>query len=55
MRIAPTFAVCCLLAARASPRRPKMVHRPVEWTLDGTRFKSVLVYDDATTPSVPAW
>jgi dienelactone hydrolase len=31
----------------------KMVHRPVEWTDGGTRFHSVLVYDDATTAKRP--
>jgi dienelactone hydrolase len=30
-----------------------MVHRPVEWTQDGTRFHSVLVYDDATLVKRP--
>ena len=41
---------CLLLLAGASfAAQAKMVHRPVEWTLDGTRFNSVLVYDDATS------
>jgi dienelactone hydrolase len=31
----------------------KIVHRPVEWTDGGTRFHSVLVYDDAGTAKRP--
>lgn len=31
----------------------KMVHRPVEWTDGGTRFHSVLVYDDAGAAKRP--
>jgi len=30
-----------------------MVARPVDWTLDGTTFKSVLVYDDASNAKRP--
>jgi dienelactone hydrolase len=30
-----------------------MVHRAVEWTQDGTRFHSVLVYDDASSAKRP--
>lgn len=42
-----------LLAGAACAAQAKMVHRPVEWTLGGTRFHSVLVYDDATTAKRP--
>ncbi|MHB1272995.1 MAG: hypothetical protein ACYCZD_09550 [Rhodanobacter sp.] len=44
MRVA---RLCCalLLAGFAFAAQAKMVHRPVEWSLDGTRFHSVLVYD----------
>jgi dienelactone hydrolase len=38
----------CAFAAQAT-----MVAKPVEWTLDGTRFHSVLVYDDAVTAKRP--
>ncbi|NUR23862.1 dienelactone hydrolase family protein [Frateuria sp.] len=31
----------------------KMVHRPVAWTDGGTRFESVLVYDDAVSSQRP--
>jgi dienelactone hydrolase len=47
--------LCCfaLLAALSFVAQAKMVHRPVEWTLDGTHFKSVLVYDDASSTKRP--
>jgi dienelactone hydrolase len=47
--------LCCLalLAALSYTAQAKMVHRPVEWTLDGTHFKSVLVYDDASSAKRP--
>lgn len=52
MRMAP---LCCLLVLLASSfaAQAKMVHRPVQWSQDGTRFHSVLVYDDATTTKRP--
>jgi len=52
MRVA---RLCCalLLAGFAFAAQAKMVHRPVEWSLDGTRFHSVLVYDDATSAKRP--
>ncbi|MGN6120440.1 MAG: dienelactone hydrolase family protein [Rhodanobacter sp.] len=52
MRIA---RLCCLLLLAGSSLavQAKMVHRPVEWTQDGTRFHSVLVYDDATLVKRP--
>ena len=37
----------------ASPVFAKMVAEPVDWKLDGTTFKSVLVYDDAVTTKRP--
>ena len=37
----------------ASPVFAKMVAKPVEWKLDGTTFKSELVYDDAVTAKRP--
>lgn len=43
-----TLLAFCSFAAQA-----KMVHRTVEWTLDGTHFKSVLVYDDASSAKRP--
>lgn len=47
-------AVCvALLASVSLAAQAKMVHRPVEWTLDGTHFKSVLVYDDAAHAKRP--
>jgi dienelactone hydrolase len=42
-----------LLAGFSFAAQAKMVHRPVEWTLDGTHFKSVLVYDDANSSKRP--
>jgi dienelactone hydrolase len=52
MRIA---RLCCLLllAGSSFAVQAKMVHKPVEWTLDGTHFHSVLVYDDATSAKRP--
>ena len=52
MRVA---RLCCalLLAGFAFAAQAKMVHRAVEWSLDGTRFHSVLVYDDATGAKRP--
>ncbi|MBB2201069.1 dienelactone hydrolase family protein [Gluconacetobacter tumulisoli] len=43
--------VLCILAA--PPAWARMVARPVDWTLDGTRFHSVLVYDDAVAARRP--
>ncbi|MGB3748707.1 MAG: dienelactone hydrolase family protein [Rhodanobacter sp.] len=42
-----------VLAGFAFAAQAKMVHRPVEWTTDGTRFHSVLVYDDASSAKRP--
>ncbi|WP_199098752.1 dienelactone hydrolase family protein [Dyella sp. ASV21] len=52
MRIA---RVCCalLLSGLAFAAQAKMVHKPVEWSQDGTTFHSVLVYDDAITSKRP--
>jgi dienelactone hydrolase len=50
------LARCCsvlLLSAFAFAAQAKMVHRAVDWTLDGTHFHSVLVYDDATSAKRP--
>lgn len=52
MRIA-RLACLLLLSGAAFAAQAKMVHKPVEWTLDGTRFHSVLVYDDAVTAKRP--
>lgn len=47
--------LCCLLLLVGSSfvAQARMVHRPVEWTQGGTRFHSVLIYDDATTVKRP--
>jgi dienelactone hydrolase len=47
--------LCCLLllAGSSFAVQAKMVHRPVDWTLDGTKFHSVLIYDDATSAKRP--
>ncbi|WP_426702172.1 dienelactone hydrolase family protein [Rhodanobacter sp. Col0626] len=47
--------LCCLLllAGSSFAVQAKMVHRPIEWTQDGTRFHSVLVYDDASSAKRP--
>lgn len=42
-----------LLASASFAVQAKMVHRPVQWTLDGTHFKSVLVYDDSSQAKRP--
>ncbi|GAB2556730.1 dienelactone hydrolase family protein [Rhodanobacter koreensis] len=42
-----------LLISFSFATQAKMVQRPVEWTLDGTRFHSVLVYDDASAAKRP--
>ncbi len=52
MRLA-RFCCLLLLAACSSALQAKMVHRPVEWTADGVRFHSVLVYDDASSAKRP--
>ncbi|KRE85473.1 dienelactone hydrolase [Rhodanobacter sp. Soil772] len=52
MRIARLFCLL-LLAGSSFAAQAKMVHRPVEWTQDGTRFHSVLVYDDASSAKRP--
>ena len=44
------FCSAVLLSVFAFAAQAKMVHRPVEWTLGGTRFHSVLVYDAADGP-----
>jgi dienelactone hydrolase len=40
-------------AATCHPVLAKMVAKPVDWTLDGTSFHSMLVYDDATKAKRP--
>jgi dienelactone hydrolase len=47
--------LCCLIPLIGSSfaLQAKMVHRPVEWALDGTTFHSVLVYDDASAAKRP--
>jgi dienelactone hydrolase len=52
MRIA-RLGCLLLLAGFSFATQAKMVHRSVDWTLDGTRFHSVLVYDDAATAKRP--
>lgn len=47
------FLAAFLLAGFAFAAQAKMVHRPVEWTQGGTRFHSVLVYDDASAAKRP--
>lgn len=42
-----------LLTGFASVIQAKMVHRSIEWNQDGTRFHSLLIYDDATTTRRP--
>lgn len=52
MRIARSLSLL-LLAGFSFAAHAKMVHKPVEWTQDGTTFHSVLVYDDAVTTKRP--
>ncbi|MDE2289260.1 MAG: dienelactone hydrolase family protein [Burkholderiales bacterium] len=55
MRLARLIPVLltALATLAASPAFAKMVARPVDWTLGGTTFKNVLVYDDASTTKRP--
>ncbi|WP_259650088.1 dienelactone hydrolase family protein [Gluconacetobacter diazotrophicus] len=57
MRSVRFFAVLGLVvAAVCAPSGgawARMVTRPVAWTLDGTRFESVLIYDDAVSARRP--
>jgi len=52
MRIA-RLCSALLLCSFAFAAQAKMVHKTVEWTQDGTRFHSVLVYDDAVSTKRP--
>jgi dienelactone hydrolase len=52
MRIA-RLGCLLLLSAASFAAQAKMVHKPVEWSQDGTRFHSVLVYDDAVAAKRP--
>ncbi|WP_266168413.1 dienelactone hydrolase family protein [Dyella subtropica] len=52
MRIAQ-LGCLLLLSGFVFAAQAKMVHKPVEWTQDGTRFHSVLVYDDAIATKRP--
>ncbi|WP_201315598.1 dienelactone hydrolase family protein [Dyella sp. EPa41] len=47
--------LCCLLllSGFTFAAQAKMVHKPVEWTEGGTKFHSVLVYDDAVATKRP--
>jgi dienelactone hydrolase len=47
--------LCCalVLSTAAMAVQSKMVNRPIEWTQDGTRFHSVLVYDNAVATKRP--
>lgn len=47
------FASLLLLTLGPVAAHAAMVHKTVRWTQDGTTFKSVLVYDDATTAKRP--
>ncbi|GAB3781779.1 dienelactone hydrolase family protein [Dyella agri] len=47
------FCSAVLLSGFAFAAQATMVHRPVEWTQSGTRFHSVLVYDDASSAKRP--
>jgi len=52
MRI-PRIIPVLLLAFLPLAIQAEMVHKPVNWTQDGTTFNSVLVYDDAVTAKRP--
>ncbi|EQD32486.1 carboxymethylenebutenolidase, partial [mine drainage metagenome] len=55
------LALIFVLMMPACAVRAAMVTRSIDWTLDGTRFHSVLVYDDASSAPragllmVPNW
>ena len=46
-------ACLVLLGGLSFAAQARMVQRAVEWNLDGTHFKSVLVYDDASPAKRP--
>ena len=52
MRIA-RFLCAVVLATCAFGAQAKMVHRTVAYTQDGVHFRSVLIYDDASTAKRP--
>ena len=52
MRI-PRLVSIVLALLVTSPAFAKMVAKPVTWKLDGTTFKSVLIYDDAVATKRP--
>jgi dienelactone hydrolase len=52
MRIA-RLGLLLLLLGLTTVSQAKMVHRVVEWNQGGTRFHSVLIYDDASTAKRP--
>lgn len=47
------YASLLLLSLGPLAAQAAMVHRTVQWTEDGTTFKSVLVYDDASAARRP--
>jgi dienelactone hydrolase len=47
------LALTLLAVFASSSALAKMVTQPVDWTLGGTTFKSLLVYDDATQAKRP--
>ncbi|MDQ0393165.1 dienelactone hydrolase family protein [Labrys monachus] len=59
MRLATrTIRLICLLALcglafSSRPASAEMVARPVDWTLDGTAFHSMLIFDDASKARRP--
>ncbi|MFC2249056.1 dienelactone hydrolase family protein [Labrys portucalensis] len=52
MRLARLILPLLALFA-VTPAFAKMVVKPVDWTLDGTTFKSLLIYDDAAKAKRP--
>lgn len=52
MRLA-RFVLPLLALFVATPAFAKVVVKPVDWTLDGTTFKSQLIYDDAVKAKRP--
>ncbi|THD12300.1 dienelactone hydrolase [Metallibacterium scheffleri] len=61
MAVKRLLALIFVLMMPACAVRAAMVTRSIDWTLDGTRFHSVLVYDDASSAPragllmVPNW
>jgi dienelactone hydrolase len=55
MHLARLMSVLCLTVGLVAGHaaEAKMVARPIDWTLNGTSFRSVLIYDDSSMAKRP--